>query len=191
MFSSRKDISASASIIRREAPRHMGRETHLREAQDPSTIQLTARLLLLAATALALMVAAAAPAPVAAAESSLPRQLGAALAVPHVNQSRSAAVAVDLTTDTLVFARNTRLPLAPASTEKLAVAYAALVVLGPVYQIPTEVLGSGGLSGTTWRGDVVLKGWGDPTLGTADLRALANQLRLLGIRRITGGVVGD
>ena len=169
----------------------MGRETHLRDVPDPSTDRLTARLLLLAATALAIMVAAAAPAPVDAAESSLPRQLGAALAVPHVNQTRSAAVAVDLTNDTLVFARNTRAPLAPASTEKLAVAYAALVVLGPVYQIATEVLGSGGLTGTTWRGDVFLKGWGDPTLSTVDLRALANQLRLLGVRRITGGVVGD
>ena len=168
----------------------MGRGTHLRKAWGPPAQAVAARLLLLAAIALA-FVAATTAAPARASERSLPRQLDAALAVPHVNHGRTAAVAVDLTTDALVFARNTRMPLAPASTEKLAVAYAALVVLGPVYQIPTEVLGSGGLAGTTWRGDVFLKGRGDPTLSSADLRVLAAQLRALGIRRITGGVVGD
>ena len=151
---------------------------------------MATRLLLLVTIGLA-SVAAATPAPARAADRSLPQQLAAALAVPHVNHGRTAAVAVDLTTDALVFARNTRMPLAPASTEKLAVAYAALVVLGAVYQIPTEVLGSGGLAGATWRGDVFLKGWGDPTLSSGDLRVLAGQLRALGIRRITGGVVGD
>src|SRR5206468_11001555 len=40
-------------------------------------------------------------------------------------------------------------------------------------------------------GALVLKGNGDPTLSRADLRALASQLKATGIRRVTGGIVGD
>ena len=52
-------------------------------------------------------------------------------------------------------------------------------------------LGSGGLDGATWRGDVVLEGAGDPTLSSAALARLAAQVRAQGIRRVEGRVVGD
>jgi D-alanyl-D-alanine carboxypeptidase/D-alanyl-D-alanine-endopeptidase (penicillin-binding protein 4) len=42
-----------------------------------------------------------------------------------------------------------------------------------------------------WRGDLVLKGFGDPTLSHADLTALARQVRAEGITRVTGNVLGD
>ena len=35
---------------------------------------------------------------------------------------------------------------------------------GPSYRFSTDVLGEGELDGAVWRGDVVLKGYGDPTL---------------------------
>ena len=79
----------------------------------------------------------------------------------------------------------------PASTEKLALAFAALHDLGSDFKIETDVLGDGALDGTTWRGELVLKGFGDPTLSRADLRVLARGVRAFGIRRVTGGVVGD
>jgi D-alanyl-D-alanine carboxypeptidase len=37
----------------------------------------------------------------------------------------------------------------------------------------------------------VLKGFGDPTLSSADLRRLASRLRAGGLRRVTGRIVGD
>ena len=83
------------------------------------------------------------------------------------------------------------LPLIPASNEKLAVTYASLLALGPSFRFSTDVLGEGELDGTLWRGDVVLKGYGDPTLSTLDLLSLASQLRSQGIRRVTGQVIGD
>ena len=98
---------------------------------------------------------------------------------------------LDLRTRELVFQRNANLPLAPASNEKLPVAYAALASLGPAFRIPTEVLGRGELVGTVWHGDLVLKGYGDPTLSVGDLRYLANAVRAIGVRRVTGRVVGD
>ncbi len=54
-----------------------------------------------------------------------------------------------------------------------------------------RVLGLGSQEGAVWHGDIVLKGYGDPTLSSADLGALARQLRAAGIARVTGAVVGD
>jgi D-alanyl-D-alanine carboxypeptidase/D-alanyl-D-alanine-endopeptidase (penicillin-binding protein 4) len=149
---------------------------------------------LLVAVALAATVAApaAAPAPAAGtADRTLPARLAQALAVPHVDPARSAAVAVDLTTGRIVYERNRALSLAPASTEKLALSFTLLSLLGPTYRLETRVVGSGGLEGTLWRGDVVLEGGGDPTLSSAALRSLAAQVRAQGIRRVSGRVLGD
>jgi D-alanyl-D-alanine carboxypeptidase/D-alanyl-D-alanine-endopeptidase (penicillin-binding protein 4) len=98
---------------------------------------------------------------------------------------------VDIRTGEVLFSRHPRLSLAPASTEKLTLSYALLSTLGPAYRIRTEVLGAGAASGATWQGSLTLKGYGDPTLSTGDLRALAGRVWALGIRRITGGVVAD
>ena len=136
---------------------------------------------------LALAAAAAAP----AADAPLASRLAEALAVPHVAPASTAGVAVDLRTGTVVFGRNAAAPLAPASTEKLAVTYALLAALGPEFRISTEVLGHGTLEGATWRGDLVLKGYGDPTLSSAGLARLAAALEAAGISRVTGSVVGD
>jgi D-alanyl-D-alanine carboxypeptidase/D-alanyl-D-alanine-endopeptidase (penicillin-binding protein 4) len=127
----------------------------------------------------------------AAAKRTLPTRLAKALAVPHVDASRSAAIAVDLTTGQVVYRRNPALSLAPASTEKLALSFTLLSRLGPVYRIETRVLGSGELDGATWRGDIVLEGAGDPTLRSADLARLAAQVRAQGVRRVEGRVLGD
>jgi D-alanyl-D-alanine carboxypeptidase/D-alanyl-D-alanine-endopeptidase (penicillin-binding protein 4) len=124
-------------------------------------------------------------------ETPLQRRLARALVVPHVPVARSAAIALDLSTGELLFAQNGSRSLAPASNEKLPLTYAALSRLGPTFRIDTEVLGQGAQSGTTWSGALVLKGNGDPTLSRADLRSLALQVHATGVRRITGGVVGD
>lgn len=121
----------------------------------------------------------------------LATRLARSLSVPHVRASRSGAVAVDLATGRMVFARHQGLALIPASNEKLPVAYAALALLGPRYRIQTAVYGEGELVGGTWKGDLVLKGFGDPTLTRGDLRALAFRLRAAGVRRVTGGIEAD
>lgn len=153
--------------------------------------RLLIRALAVTALAAALAPAATASAPAATAQQPLATRLARALAVPHVNQARSAALAVELSTGRVVFTRNRGLALAPASTEKLAVAYALLKTLGPAYRIETRVLGDGELRGTTWEGDLVLKGYGDPSLSASALRRLATQVRALGIRRVTGSILGD
>jgi serine-type D-Ala-D-Ala carboxypeptidase/endopeptidase (penicillin-binding protein 4) len=147
-----------------------------------------ARTRSLLAAALAALVL---PATAGAAQGALEPRLDRALAVPHVSAGASAAFAVDLATGEAVYSHNASLPLLPASNEKLAVTYAALTALGPSFTIETDVLGTGEQVGATWQGDLVLKGYGDPTLSSWDLTLLARQVRADGITRVSGGVLGD
>jgi serine-type D-Ala-D-Ala carboxypeptidase/endopeptidase (penicillin-binding protein 4) len=123
--------------------------------------------------------------------SALERRLAKALRVPHVSPALSSAVAVDLRTGQQLFALNDSLPLAPASNEKLALTYALLTTLGPTHRIETEVVQVGTRRGATLDGGLVLVGGGDPSLTGSDLGVLARSVRAAGIRRITGGIVGD
>ncbi len=121
----------------------------------------------------------------------LPTRLANALAVPGNSKAASGAVAVDLTTGRTLFSRHPDLPLAPASNEKLTVAFAALRELGTSYRFRTEIFGRGYQEGSVWHGDVFLKGFGDPTLTSLQVDRLATQISMLGITHITGRVFGD
>jgi serine-type D-Ala-D-Ala carboxypeptidase/endopeptidase (penicillin-binding protein 4) len=137
---------------------------------------------------LAVALALAAP---AAAQPPLGARLTKALSVPHVALGQSSAAVVDLATGRSLFTHNGAVALAPASNEKLPITFAALSGLGPSFRIETDVLGTGRQDGPVWRGDLVLKGYGDPTLSSTGLRSLARQLRAAGIRRVSGAIVGD
>ncbi len=167
------------TIMDFSADGNMGRAAHLRLAPGPRL-----RAVLVAVLALAVPTPALAAAP-------LQERLAKALSVPHLARGQTGAVAVDLRTGRTIFSLNEQRALLPASTEKLAVAFVALHELGAGYRIETDVLGEGALDGTTWKGSLVLKGFGDPTLSRADLRELARGVRAFGIRSVTGGVVGD
>jgi serine-type D-Ala-D-Ala carboxypeptidase/endopeptidase (penicillin-binding protein 4) len=123
------------------------------------------------------------------APEALAAKLAKALRAPGV--SRSSAIAVELSSGRVVYARNPSLPLIPASNEKLAVTYAALASLGPSYRIETQVLGLGEQDGLEWHGDLVLKGFGDPTLSSLGVRRLAAEVRAAGIRFVSGRILGD
>jgi D-alanyl-D-alanine carboxypeptidase/D-alanyl-D-alanine-endopeptidase (penicillin-binding protein 4) len=126
-----------------------------------------------------------------AAARALTKRLSRAVIARGVSRSETAALAIDLRTGATVFARNGTLPLEPASNEKLAVTYAALTALGPSFRIRTDVIAAGRQVGRVWHGSLYLVGKGDPTLTGADLHALALRIKALGIRRVTGSVVGD
>jgi D-alanyl-D-alanine carboxypeptidase/D-alanyl-D-alanine-endopeptidase (penicillin-binding protein 4) len=126
-----------------------------------------------------------------ASAAPLAQRLARAIAVPHVALTATGAVAIDLATGRTLFTQNPVLSLAPASNEKLPVSYAALKELGPWYRFRTGVIGSGHQEGAVWRGNLVLKGYGDPTLTSAGLGKLATELKAEGIREVSGRVLGD
>lgn len=105
----------------------------------------------------------------------------------------SGAYVRDLATGRTLYAQRGRVGRIPASVEKLMTTAAALRRFGPEDRLRTVVLGVGALDGRgVWRGDLVLRGGGDPTLQTRDLEALAQLLRdEVGIVRVDGSVLGD
>jgi serine-type D-Ala-D-Ala carboxypeptidase/endopeptidase (penicillin-binding protein 4) len=122
---------------------------------------------------------------------TLRRQLDDALTIAGVSRAKTGALVFDLQSGRVLYGWHRDRSLRPASNEKLGVALAALDRLGPRYRIRTDVLGAGSRSGSTWQGRLVLRGFGDPTLTTADLGKLASKLRAAGIRRVTGRISGD
>ena len=141
---------------------------------------MTRRLLALLAL-LALIGPAAAAGADASPPTGLQVRLARALRVPHVSPARSGALVVDLASGSVVYSQNGSRPFAPASNEKLTVSYAAMSLLGPGYRFETDVFGDGWQDGSVWRGALVLKGGGDPTLSHYGLRALAAKVRAAGV----------
>src|SRR6476646_6660991 len=167
-----------------------GRRSHLPLGRDPAVgsprhnAEVRRGLVLVV---LGLVLAQQAP----AGDVRLSTRLASALAVRGNTWATSAALAVDLQTDGVVFARNADLSLAPASNEKLPVTFAALKQLGLSYRFKTEVLARGAQDGTVWHGDLFLKGFGDPTLTSARLGRLAQAIAEAGITRVDGRLYGD
>jgi len=79
----------------------------------------------------------------------------------------------------------------PASNMKLLTTAAALEVLGKDYRFNTSLYTTGKLSNGVLKGDVYLKGQGDPTLSIEDLQQFAEELKAHGIHKIDGRIVGD
>jgi len=144
-------------------------------------------LVLVAATTLTAIISTTSE----AASPELTEALRQALTAQDIDPHRTAALAVDLETGEVVFRKNASRALLPASAEKLAISFAALRLLGPGFRFRTEVVASGARRNRTWDGNLVLVGYGDPTLAIADLDRLARQIAKLGIRHLEGRVLGD
>ncbi len=85
-----------------------------------------------------------------------------------------------------------------ASTMKTVVSSAALGLLGPHFRFETPVYLDGVIRDRCLHGDIIVKGMGDPTLGSVFLPCQANiveeiiaALRALGVDRIEGKIVCD
>ncbi|KQL36130.1 hypothetical protein AN959_05930 [Psychrobacillus sp. FJAT-21963] len=91
----------------------------------------------------------------------------------------------------MVYDYNGQTTIKPASNMKLLTTAAALDVLGKDYRFNTTLYTSGKKSNGVLKGDVYLKGQGDPTLSFEDLQQFAEELKAQGINKIDGRIVGD
>jgi D-alanyl-D-alanine carboxypeptidase/D-alanyl-D-alanine-endopeptidase (penicillin-binding protein 4) len=98
----------------------------------------------------------------------------------------------DLDSGRTLFSSKADVPRVPASVEKLYTTSAALLRFGPDASFSTSVVGRGFLDPDgVWRGDLYLRGGGDPTLDREDLQRLAGEVGGAGIIRVDGSVLGD
>jgi serine-type D-Ala-D-Ala carboxypeptidase/endopeptidase (penicillin-binding protein 4) len=89
---------------------------------------------------------------------------------------------VDARTGRTVLARNADAPLNPASNQKLLTAAAVLSELGPEFRMTTGLYGE--VQGEAVVSGLYFRGYGDPTLNSADLVELGAQLVARGVRQV-------
>ena len=86
---------------------------------------------------------------------------------------------------------NIHTPYNPASTMKLVTTSAALDLLGPTHTWKTQAYALGEIQGETLRGDLLIKGNGDPKLVFEHLWLFLRKIRATGIRKIKGRLLLD
>lgn len=128
--------------------------------------------------------------PAQAAEALPIRRPGAGLAEMLQRSGLSGdtgLIALDAETGAVIEEHRANLRLPPASTAKAVTSLYALQTLGAGHRFVTRVLAQGGtIQDGTLRGDLILKGGGDPMLQTSDLARLADALIEQGLRRVEG-----
>lgn len=90
-----------------------------------------------------------------------------------------------------LFSYNAEARFIPASISKLATASAVLSALPPGTKIKTQVFGTGDQDGETLKGDLYLKGHGDPSFVAENMWYLVNAFTRTGIRKIRGDLYLD
>ncbi len=119
------------------------------------------------------------------------------------SQCRYASVSLtvlDAKTGEQVFAVNPNMGLAPGSTLKTVTSITAFNVLGKDFLYQTQLGYNGAITDGTLNGNIIIKGGGDPTLGSWRwettrenhiLTLMVNALKKAGIKKISGSIIGD
>ena len=138
----------------------------------------------------------------AAAQPELQRATDRLAADDQLEHGTLGAFVVDVASGEVLASANPTRSLVPASLLKVTTTATALAVLGPDFRFETRLAHTGAIEPDgTLRGDLLVVGGGDPSLGAGrpegvpDLAALLRRwtdaVRAAGIRRVTGDVIGE
>lgn len=106
---------------------------------------------------------------------------------------------IDMDAETLIAGHDTYLPLVPASLQKLIVTSSVFKCYKPEERFVTGIEYSGTVNGGVLEGSVIVRGCGDPSLGSvfskqkgdAVFYEILAALRKNGINRINGDIIAD
>ena len=90
-----------------------------------------------------------------------------------------------------VYANNPDMLLTPASTQKIITLAVASQALGWDDRFETTLFTNGQIERNVLHGDLIVRGSGDPTIDTERLTSWVKKLRMQGIHRVTGNIIGD
>lgn len=120
---------------------------------------------------------------------------------PNIKNGIVSLTVMDQKTGEIVFAKSEQIGLVPASTLKTITSATAYSILGSNFTYNTDLSYTGKIDENgTLNGDVIIKGSGDPTLGSdrykqsnADvlLQRWITAIKKNGIKRIIGRIIGD
>jgi D-alanyl-D-alanine carboxypeptidase/D-alanyl-D-alanine-endopeptidase (penicillin-binding protein 4) len=131
------------------------------------------------------------------AERRLAADLDRVFDAPVMSQGLWGVEVKSLDTGRVLYQRNARKLMMPASNMKIVTLATAATTLGWDYRFTTTLETAAPIENGTLAGDLIVRGTGDPTINSRDDRAAklfddwALALRGLGITRIDGNLVGD
>ncbi len=121
---------------------------------------------------------------------------------PIIRHGQLGICVADAETGQLIASHNAQMSLMPASNMKIITTGAALSILGKNYRFKTQLQYDGTLKDSVLTGNIYIKGFGDPTLGSPEmmdsvwslttvLDSFALKIKGLGIKKIIGKIIGD
>jgi len=138
-----------------------------------------------------IVVALLAAPPARAADTDLSSVVDSFLARPLFHGTRLGILVESQRTGEVLYERNADSLFVPASNMKIMTGAAALSILGPEFRFRTALATDGRRAGSIVDGDLIVRGVGDPSITAEELWRLAQEVRALGIDKITGDLVLD
>lgn len=124
-------------------------------------------------------------------EAALPFPVGRAFLDAGIPLNAVGVVVQEVNRRRPLFAQQADRPYNPASVMKLVTTFAALELLGPNYRWKTDAYLGGPLEGGVLKGDLILRGGGDPKITVEQWQAFMAKLRTQGLDAVEGDLVLD
>ena len=127
----------------------------------------------------------------AGAAELLPASVAQTIVNEHVPPPAVSILVRDVSSGETLLSLNPDVSRSPASTLKVVTTYAALDELGPNYVWLTRAYATGPIVDGHVRGDLVIRGGGDPYMTVERWERFAKELRYRGISHVDGDVIID
>ena len=124
-------------------------------------------------------------------DAALAARINESIEKSEFADARWGVFVVSLKDGRVIAARDAQKLFTPASTLKIITSIVALERLGADFRWQTRVLAKEKPENGSLRGDLILYGQGAPDLSDEGIQNLVAQLKLKGVERVTGDVVGD
>lgn len=121
----------------------------------------------------------------------LQKALDSILSDPRLGDAQASVLVRSASTGEVLYSKEPSTLLIPASNNKLYTSAAAFEVLGKDYTFETSVLASRAPKAGIIKGDLYLKGTGDPSMLAEDYDKLAQEIASKGVKLVTGKLVAD
>jgi serine-type D-Ala-D-Ala carboxypeptidase/endopeptidase (penicillin-binding protein 4) len=125
------------------------------------------------------------------AHAGLPEPVADALKKAGIPESGAAVFVQAVNNDQPELSVNADKRMNPASVMKLVTTYAALEILKPSFSWKTEVYRDAVMENGILEGNLIIKGYGDPSFKEDEFRRLLLSLRQQGLKQIKGDLIVD
>ena len=125
------------------------------------------------------------------AQAELPVSVAEALKKAGIPQQNVAVYVRAVESDSPILSQNAERAMNPASVMKMVTTNAALDLLTPAYRWKTEIYRDGNLANWQLQGNLIIKGYGDPSFKAQDFWRLLISLRQAGVKKISGDLIID